>query len=215
MAVDLSNYVDVPQRIKEFREKYPEGSLQAADPANPFQIVQIPCRWCRRCKGSRQVQNRAGDYINCSRCGGSGLRDEEEPNIDVFIVYTAAAYRTPDDPRPGIGIAWEPVPGKTPYTADSEMMNAETSAWGRAIIAVGAADSSKIASREEVRNRTSESGPLGQLIQLLSGSGWTKAEQKHILEIGLGHTVPNQLERLSEDELAAAVDFVSRTLEEK
>ena len=35
-------------------------------------------------------------------------------------------------------------------------MNAETSAWGRAIIAVLAADTQKIASAEEVRNRQSE-----------------------------------------------------------
>lgn len=75
----------------------------------------------------------------------------------AFIVYTAAAYRTPDDPRPGIGIAWEPFPGRTPYTRDSEVMNAETSAWGRAILAVGAADTRKgVASQEEVRNRRAD-----------------------------------------------------------
>lgn len=48
-------------------------------------------------------------------------------------------------------------PGRTPYTLGSELMNAETSAWGRAIIAVGAADSKKgISSAEEVRNRQAE-----------------------------------------------------------
>jgi hypothetical protein len=51
-------------------------------------------------------------------------------------------------------LAWEVIPGKTPYTKDSEVQNAETSAWGRAIVAVGAATAKKIASREEVRNRT-------------------------------------------------------------
>lgn len=71
-----------------------------------------------------------------------------------WIVYTAAAYRTPDDPRPGVGTAWEQVPGKTPFTRDSELQNAETAAWGRALIAVGAADAKKgIASREEVQGR--------------------------------------------------------------
>ena len=72
----------------------------------------------------------------------------------VFIAYTAAAYRTPDDPRPGMGTAWEPVPGPTSFTKDSEMQNAETAAWGRAIVAVLAADTNRnIASAEEVRNR--------------------------------------------------------------
>ena len=74
-----------------------------------------------------------------------------------YLVYTAAAYRSPDDQSPGQGTAWEPVPGKTPYTRDSEMQNAETSAWGRAIVAVGAADTRKgIASREDVQNRRAD-----------------------------------------------------------
>lgn len=71
-----------------------------------------------------------------------------------FLAYTAAAYRTPDDPCPGIGTAWEPVPGKTNFTRDSELQNAETSAWGRAIIAVGAADAhAGVASADEMRGR--------------------------------------------------------------
>lgn len=75
----------------------------------------------------------------------------------VFLAYTAAAYRYPDDPAPGIGCAWEPVPGLTNFTRNSELQNAESSAWGRAIIAVGAADAKKgIASQEDVRNRQSE-----------------------------------------------------------
>ena len=71
-----------------------------------------------------------------------------------WIVYTAAAFRTPDDLRPGVGTAWEPIPGPTNFTRDSEVQNAETAAWGRAIVAVLAADTRKgIASSEEVRNR--------------------------------------------------------------
>jgi hypothetical protein len=76
----------------------------------------------------------------------------------TFVVYHAAAFRTPDDQRPGLGIAWEPFPGKTPYTRDSELMNAETAAWGRAIVAVGLASSRKIASRQEVQARMGEEG---------------------------------------------------------
>lgn len=64
----------------------------------------------------------------------------------------AYAYRTPDDTRPGIGHAFEPVPGKTSYTKDSEAMNAETSAWGRAIVALGF-ETRKIASANEVQAR--------------------------------------------------------------
>jgi len=80
----------------------------------------------------------------------------------TFVVYVAAAYRTPDDPRPGIGMAMEAFPGKTNYTRDSELMNAETSAWGRAIVAALAADTQKIASLQEVRNRQQADHPASQ-----------------------------------------------------
>jgi hypothetical protein len=115
----LGDYVDVASRIVEFRNKYPNGSLQPANLDKPYEVVTI------------------GDR--------------------VFIAYVAAAYRTPDDQRPGIGTAYEPFPGRTPYTKDSELQNAETAAWGRAIMAALAADSRKgIASAEEVRNRVAE-----------------------------------------------------------
>jgi hypothetical protein len=75
-----------------------------------------------------------------------------------FVVVVTRFYRTPDDPTPAVGMAWEPVPGKTNFTRDSELMNAETSAWGRALIAAGVADAHEgVASANEVRNRQYES----------------------------------------------------------
>lgn len=118
-APELGDYVEVSERIIEFRAKHPTGSLQPADPSKPYSIERV------------------GDQ--------------------AFVVVVAAAYRTPDDPRPGIGTAWEPCPGRTPYTRFSELQNAETSAWGRAIIAVGAADAKRgVASADEIRNRPAE-----------------------------------------------------------
>lgn len=116
---DIGDYVDVAERIAEFRTKHPEGSLQPYDPVHPYRIETI--------------------------------------GPDTFIVYTAAAYRTPDDTRPGIGVAQEGYPGRTPYTRGSEVQNAETSAWGRAIVAALAADTRRgVASAQEVRNRQAE-----------------------------------------------------------
>src|SRR5262245_16500333 len=60
-----------------------------------------------------------------------------EINGKPFVVYHAQAWRTADDPKPGDGWAWEPVPGPTQFTRDSELMNAETAAWGRAIVSLG------------------------------------------------------------------------------
>lgn len=113
----LDDYIDVAERIVQFRGHYPDGSLQAyAEPT----VMTI------------------GDK--------------------TFIKYTAAAYRTPDDHRPGIGTAWEPFPGTTPYTRNSELMNAETAAWGRAIVALGIVANRKIASKQEVQARAAEDG---------------------------------------------------------
>jgi hypothetical protein len=122
---DLSGYVDVATRIALFKEKHPEGSLQPANPAEPYRI----------------------EVIGDGHC---------------YIVYVAAAYRDPKDRRPGIGVAWEEFPGRTPYTKHSELQNAETSAWGRAIVAALAADTrvGGVASRDEVRNRQ-RSEPAG------------------------------------------------------
>jgi hypothetical protein len=150
----LDDYIDVAQRIADFREVYPDGRLQAAE---PWRIIQVQSEWCIQCVGRRTVKERGGNWKACPRCKGTGLRGEGEPALDTFIVYVAAAYRTPDDPRPGIGCAWEPYPGRTPYTAGSELMNAETSAWGRALQAALVADTKTgVASREEVRNRRAE-----------------------------------------------------------
>lgn len=81
----------------------------------------------------------------------------EQIGDQVYIAVVAAAYRNPEDPAPGVGMAYEPVPGSTRYTRGSELQNAETSAWGRAIVAVLAADTRRgVSSAEEVRNRRAE-----------------------------------------------------------
>jgi hypothetical protein len=113
VSFDLSEYVDVAERIRIFKEKFPEGSLQS----------------------ELTLTNGASPGWLCK----------------------AYAFRSGTDERPGIGHAFEPIPGKTPYTRDSEAMNAETSAWGRAIVALGF-ETKKIASAEEVRARESGVG---------------------------------------------------------
>ena len=75
-----------------------------------------------------------------------------------WLVYGACAYRHPEDPAPGVGLAWEPVPGRTPFTRGSELMNAESSAWGRALAAIGIATNRSIATAEEVRLAQERSG---------------------------------------------------------
>lgn len=88
-----------------------------------------------------------------------------------FIVYTAACYRTPDDPMPAVAVAAEPAVGKTNFTRDSEVMNAETSAWGRAIVACLAADTQRIASLNEVENRRADQSASSSLSDSYEPSG--------------------------------------------
>ena len=134
------DYIDVAERIRTFRELFPNGSLQ-------------------------QVDVKFIDFAGQS-----------------WVVFTAAAYRSPDDPRPGIGTAWEPVPGLTPYTRNSEVMVAETSAWGRAIVAALAGDTKRgVASKEEVLNR--QQTPLDELSGLLIAKFSTKeARQTFVMD---------------------------------
>jgi hypothetical protein len=108
MGFSMDDYVDVAERLKKFKEAYPNGSLQ-------------------------QVSLQFIDFAGKS-----------------WVVYTAAAYRTPDDLRPGHGTAWEVVPGTSNFKRDSETMNAETSAWGRAVVAVLASETKRIATRNEI-----------------------------------------------------------------
>jgi hypothetical protein len=89
----------------------------------------------------------------------------------VFIAVTAAAYRSPEDPAPGVGLAWQVFPGTDEYTRDNELMIAQTSAWGRAIVAALAADAKKIATKDEVRAAQSNRAPANPAPSAASANG--------------------------------------------
>lgn len=130
---DLGNYNTVAERMTEFFQQYPEGSLQQVK----YELLEVPVY-------GRVKVDEVDQVIQ------TGMR--------VYVTYTAAAYRHAEDMKPGIGTAWEPIPGPTQFTRDSEMQNAETAAWGRAILAVGASGTQKgVASRDEVAARRGDS----------------------------------------------------------
>jgi hypothetical protein len=84
------------------------------------------------------------------------LQSELVELSDGRVVMRAYAYRTPEDARPGIGYASQSIPGATPYTRGSEVENCETSAWGRAIAALGFEVKRGIATAEDVQNKATE-----------------------------------------------------------
>ena len=144
------DYIEVSERIRQFVEQYPTGSLQA-------------------------------DWGMVERDG--------EP----WLAVKAYAYRYPDDIRPGIGHAWEPIPGRTPFTKGSELMNGETSAWGRALAAIGIAVNKGIASANEIRSAQARTAdPVGAKVADMGSyrtpSGGHKAEGAQVAtakQIGL------------------------------
>ena len=89
------------------------------------------------------------------------LQSEIVMHEENLVVVKAYAYRTPDDERPGIGHSQMPIPGLTPYTENSEVENEETSAWGRAIAALGFEVRKAVASAEEVANKQRDAAPAG------------------------------------------------------
>lgn len=127
----------------------------------------------------------------------------------TFLVYTAAAYRTPDDQRPGIGVAWEPFPGRTPYTRDSEIMVLETSAWGRAIVAALAADTRKgVASADEIRNRQADRGGEYDPMNPAAIKKWARDQQARKSVIGKAEAA------IQAAETVEALDVVARRITE-
>jgi hypothetical protein len=79
------------------------------------------------------------------------LQSEVVELTDKRVVVKAYAYRDQEDKKPAVGHAAEPIPGSTPYTRGSELMVCETSAWGRAIAALGFEVKRGIATQEEIQ----------------------------------------------------------------
>jgi len=75
------------------------------------------------------------------------------------VMVKALAYRTVDDPHPGVGHSWMEIPGRTPYTNGSEIENAETSAWGRAIGSLGILIAGSIATTNEIESKGGTTPP--------------------------------------------------------
>lgn len=116
--MSLDNYVEVKDRVLEFVEKYPEGSLQST---YEFRTLN---------------------------------------GTDVVVV-TAHAFRSPTDPIPATGLAYEQIPGSTNFTRGSELEVAQTSAWGRALGALGIGIAGAIATTEDVRVSESKGKSTG------------------------------------------------------
>ena len=93
------------------------------------------------------VEQYPNAIINC------GKPTIVEIGNSTFVEVVVRIICNDEFDRYSVATAWEPFPGKTPYTRDSEMMNAETSAIGRAIGALGIGLTGSMATSNEVVNR--------------------------------------------------------------
>jgi hypothetical protein len=81
---------------------------------------------------------------------------ESRPHIieveqQKYVEISCTVWRDANDTNPMVAYCWEQIPGKTPYTRGSEMMNASTSCLGRALGFLGMGIGKSIASRDEVQ----------------------------------------------------------------
>jgi len=106
-----------------------------------------------------------GDYVDVPTRLAEALKrwpnlriQETKPIIVVvdnqqYVEISCTVWRDETDLLPMIAYCWEPIPGRTPYTKGSEMMNASTSCLGRALGFLGMGINKSIASRNEVQAR--------------------------------------------------------------
>ena len=106
-----------------------------------------------------------GDYVDVPTRLAEALKrwpdlriQETKPVIVIvdnqqYIEICCYVWRDATDLKPSIAYCWEPIPGRTPYTKGSEMMNASTSCLGRALGFLGMGIGKSIASRNEVQAR--------------------------------------------------------------
>jgi hypothetical protein len=132
-----------------------------------------------------------------------------------FLQVTATAYRTPTDARPAVATAWEPWPGRTPYTRDSEAMNCETSAIGRALAALGL-EVRRVASADEVRARRDDVEPMRptaaqkkRLARLLDAVGLDKDQALTVARSHTGRDIASAAD-LDRDEASALIAALAK-----
>jgi len=140
-----------------------------------------------------------------------------KPNLSAsptgdFIEVTVTAYRSPGDERPSVASAWEVWPGRTPYTKDSEAMNCETSAAGRALAFLGLEVRRSVATRQDIEHRAEPARADKRRLAALRGgmtkiAKTTKARQE-LVQLILGYPPPETLDGLG----LAEVEEVERAV---
>jgi hypothetical protein len=117
-----------------------------------------------------------GDYVDVPTRLAEALKrwpdlriQETKPVIvtvdnQQYVEISCTVWRDCTDLMPTVAFCWEAIPGRTPYTKGSEMMNASTSCLGRALGFLGMGIGKSIASRNELQAR--QPGPLAEVVPI-------------------------------------------------
>lgn len=132
------------------------------------------------------VRDRMADYVPVNERIAAFYEKHPEGSIqsemvelsESRVVMRAFAYRSPDDPRPGIGYSSMTIPGSTSFTRGSEVENCETSAWGRAIASLGFEVKRGIATKEEVENKQEEPSRPARISPLRSNAAAPELDEE-------------------------------------
>ena len=147
-------------------------------------------------------------------------RELLEVGDKLYLVCTVTAWRSADDPIPSIASAWEPLPGVTPYTRNSELMVGFTSALGRALGYMGIGIQSSIASANEVQARQDQHGeaprtvPAPRRTELGSAGGDGPSKAQLGLLRSLGYTGPTPRDKREASAIIDGLKKAATMLEE-
>ena len=116
----------------------------------------------------------------------------------TVLICSVMVWRDETDKHPVFASASEPLPGKTPYTRNSELMVGMTSALGRALGYMGIGINSSIASRNEVEARqhqhaeapTRPAEPRKAELGSAAGDGPSKAQLGLLRSLGYSGPTP-------------------------
>ncbi len=132
-------------------------------------------------------------------------------------VWKEASDRAAGSPPDGEGNASMPIPGPTSFTKNSEVENAETSALGRALAAIGYHPKESMASKEEVAYKKGEPAEeedpdkptqkqLGRMFAMAKDAGLDKVDLQAIVLAVTGKRSSKQLKRDDMDPIYQAIE---------
>lgn len=165
-------------------------------------------------EGYEEVADRIHRFYEKHPDGRVFTKSWEVVNVgqQVFIVVEALVFTGKDDALPGKGIAWEQFPGRTPFTRGTELMNAETSAWGRALASIGLGGK-RIATVEEIKEPVTDSKVGDEFIAWAKRQNLKRDDLKLALTamgVSVGNKLPSTvIKTLTDDQIVSLKERMS------